>query len=85
MLVAELAGGALAANGSPALPALLEALQNGSQAARLIAVRALAEIGDTESIPALFAALSESSALMEYWAAQGLERMGVGMTFFDPN
>jgi HEAT repeat protein len=83
-LLARLAGDALAASGALAVPGLLEIMQNGSQAARLQAVRALAIIGDTSSIPALFEALDEDSAWIEYWANEGLERMGVGMMFFKP-
>lgn len=83
-LLAHLAADALIANGEAALPALLEVMQNGPQAARLEAVRALAAIGDTRAIPALFNALDEPSALIEFWAEQGLERMGVGMMFFKP-
>ena len=83
-LLARLSGDALAALGKEAVPALLEVLQAQPQAARLEAVRALAGIGDPSSIPALFAALDEESALVEYWANEGLERMGVGMTFFKP-
>ncbi len=83
-LVSGLAGGALVVIGAPAVPALAEVLQNGVPASRLAAVRALAAIGEPDSISALFAVLDEGSALMEYWATQGLERMGVGMAFFDP-
>jgi HEAT repeat protein len=83
-LLARLAADALAATGPAAVPALLEVMQTGQQAARLEAVRALALIGDTRAIPALFAALDEGSALIEYWADEGLQRMGVGMTFFQP-
>lgn len=83
-LAGDLAGEALAAIGAPAVPALLEVMQAGTRRARLKAVRALAAIGDPRAIPALFAALDEDSALMEYWASQGLEKMGVGMTFFLP-
>lgn len=83
-LLARLAADALVAAGPPAVPALLQALQGGPPAARLEAVRALARIGDPRSIPALFEALDEPSALMEYWAGEGLERMGVGMAFFQP-
>jgi HEAT repeat protein len=83
-LVVGLAVDALVEIGSPAVPALLDVLDNGPQAARLMAVRALAGIGDQRSIPSLFAALEEGSALLEYWAAEGLERMGVGMVFFTP-
>jgi HEAT repeat protein len=83
-LVAELACDALASIGEAAVPALLQVLQAGSRPARLEAVRALAAIGDPRAIPALFAALDEDSALMEYWANEGLERMGVGFLFFKP-
>ncbi len=81
-ILRRLAGAALSAIGSEAVDPLLEVMENGPQPARLEAVRALAMIGDQRSIPALFAALQKDSALMEYWAAEGLERMGVGMTFF---
>ena len=84
-LAADLAADALAVVGDRAVPSLLEILENGQPSARLKALRALAFIGDERSIPALFAALDEESALMEYWAAEGLERMGVGMTFFKPD
>jgi HEAT repeat protein len=83
-LLARLAANALAATGGEAVPALLDVLENGRQPLRLEAVRALAMIGDTRAIPALFHALDEDSALLEYWANEGLERMGVGMTFFKP-
>ena len=52
--------------------------------ARLEAVRALSKIGDQRSIPALFECLDDSSALIEYWAGEGLEKMGVGMVFYKP-
>jgi HEAT repeat protein len=83
-LVRSLAADALATTGQPAVPALLEILHDGPQAARLEAVRALALIGDHRSIQALMAAIQEDSALMEYWANEGLERMGLGMAFFKP-
>lgn len=83
-LLARLAADALVAAGAMAVPALLEVMQTGKQAARLEAVRALALISDTRAIPTLFTALDEDSALIEYWADEGLQRMGVGMTFFKP-
>jgi HEAT repeat protein len=83
-LFAALAADALVEIGEPAVEALLGVMASAPQAARLKAVRALALIGDQRSIPALFAALDEDSALLEYWASQGLERMGVGMLFFTP-
>ena len=83
-LVVELAADALAQIGAPAVPALLDILSRGPQAKRLEAMRALATIGDSRAIPALFSALDEDSALMEYWASEGLERMGLGMVYFKP-
>jgi HEAT repeat protein len=84
-LVASLAADALIALGKLATPALVKVLQDAPQSARLHAIRALARIQDPRSIPILFKTLDEDSALMEYWASQGLERMGVGMTFFNPS
>jgi len=83
-LLASLAADALIAVGSPAVLPLLDVMQGSHQPARLKAARALATIGDTRAIPALYAALDEDSTLMEYWANEGLERMGVGMVYFVP-
>ena len=84
-LTRRLAGDALAAIGSQAVPQLLEAMQHGDQFVRIEAVRALAKIGDQSAIPALFEALEDDSALIEYWASEGLEKLGVGMVFYKPN
>jgi HEAT repeat protein len=84
-LVAQLARDALIATGKDATLALVDTLQNGPQTARLEAVRALAMIGDERAIPALFNALDSESRWIEYWASLGLERMGVGMSFFLPD
>ena len=83
-ITAELAANALTHRVASAVEALLEVMQSGSQPARLGAVRALAELRDGRAIPALMKALEEDSALMEYWAQEGLERLGVGMLFFKP-
>lgn len=83
-LTRRLAGDALIAIGNPVVPQLLDAMQAGEHVARLETIRALAKIGDERAIPALFKALEEASALMEYWASEGLEKMGVGMVFYMP-
>ena len=83
--LARLVGDALIAIGNVAVPALLDAMINGLPISRLEAVRVLAKIGDQRSIPVLFEALDEDSAIIGYWANEGLERMGVGMTFFWPD
>jgi HEAT repeat protein len=83
-LVVELSADALAEIGEQAVPALITVVEKGNPKARLEAVRTLSRIGDTRAIPVLFGVLDEGSALMEYWAAEGLERMGVGMVFYNP-
>jgi HEAT repeat protein len=83
-LLARMAADALAAIGSQAVEPLIRVVEAGQRASRVEAVRALAEIGDTRAIPILFKTLDEDSALGEYWAGEGLERMGVGMSFFSP-
>jgi HEAT repeat protein len=83
-LTRRLAGDALVAIGAPAVPRLLEAMKQSEQPARLEVVRVLAKIGDERAIPVLFEALDDGSALIEYWASEGLEKMGVGMVFYKP-
>jgi hypothetical protein len=52
-LTRRLAGDALVAIGSQAVPQLLEAMQHGDQSVRIETVRALAKIGDQRAIPAI--------------------------------
>lgn len=80
--LSRLAADALVSIGAEAVPELINVLKNGPQMSRLAAIRALAYIGDPRSIPALFEALSQDSALLEYWGNEGLDKMGVGMKFF---
>lgn len=83
-LTRRLAGDALVAVGKESVPPLLEIVQKGEHLARLEAVRALAKIGDVSAIPVLFEALDDGTAMIEYWANEGLEKMGVGMVFYRP-
>jgi HEAT repeat protein len=87
--LAHLAAAALIALGEPSVPDLIRLLESGPQPVRPVAARCLAAIGDRRAIPALFAALEnntgqEASAVLEYWASEGLEKMGVGMSFLKP-
>jgi bilin biosynthesis protein len=83
-ILVRLAGAALIAVGKEAVPALLELYRDGPHRARLEAVRTLAVIGDERAIGTLFEAFQSDSAIMEYWANEGLERLGIGMVFFNP-
>jgi HEAT repeat protein len=83
--LARLAADALVQIGAPAVPALCEALDREVEArVRVNLARALALIGDTRAIPALFRALDDDSPHVQHWADEGLERMGVGQVYFRP-
>jgi len=85
LLLTRLAANALVAIGREAVPALLEVMGNGPQAARVEATKALAELKDPRCIEPFFNAIQNGdSPLVEYWADQGLEKLGVGMLFFKP-
>lgn len=81
---AELAADALCALRAQAVPPLLAVLENGPYKARLEALRALACIKDQRAIPALMAALEEDSVSMQFWAEDGLERLGLNMVYLKP-
>lgn len=81
-MVARLAGDALVAIGGEAVPALMQKAEQSHASAQAESTRALALIGDTKAIPTLFKLLEAPSAIVEHWASQGLENMGVGMSFF---
>jgi HEAT repeat protein len=85
-MVASMAGKALALLNSDAIPALTAALESErNPAARREIVRALAEIGDPAALPALMQALESDSALLQYWAEHGLEKLGLGMVYLKPS
>ncbi len=83
-LLTRLCADALIALGEKATQPLISVLEHGSQAARLEAVRALASIGDRNAISALFKVSEEDSQILQYWAGVGLDKMGIGMSFFKP-
>ncbi len=85
-MTASLAGNALTTLKDEALPALITAMdEKQNPIARREIVRALAEIGNPNAIPALMKALESDSALLQYWAEHGLEKLGLGMIFVKPS
>ncbi len=82
--LARLAGDALAAGGAPAVAALTQLLQQPQATGQAEAARALALAADKSSIPVLMDLLESDSTLVQYWAGEGLTKLGVGMTFFKP-
>ncbi len=84
LLLARLAADALVALGAGAVETLIAALEADQLNGKVEAARALAIIGDTRAVPALFKLLDSDSVMLEHWASEGLEKMGVGMSFFTP-
>jgi len=84
MMVSDLARNALVVIGKPAVPFLLEVPKDAPQRTRINALRALAEIADYGAIPTLMAALEEDSAMLQHWAEEGLERLGLNMLYLKP-
>lgn len=81
----RIATDALIQIGAPVVPELIYALDHEVETrVRVNLARALALIGDTRAIPVLFRALDDESYLVQHWADEGLERMGVGQIYFRP-
>ena len=83
-MLGTLAANALTAIGKPAVPDLLEAFINAGPQARIHIMRTLAEIRDHRAIPTMLKATDEKSAMLNYWAQEGLERLGLNMVYIKP-
>jgi HEAT repeat protein len=83
-MVANLAVNALVKVGSAGVPALIEVVKSAPQSARIHALRALAEIRDHRAIPVMMQVMEEDSALLQHWAKEGLERLGLDMVYIKP-
>jgi HEAT repeat protein len=84
-MTANLAANALIKIGQEAVPALIDCVKTKqSQSARIHALRALAELRDHRAIPVMMQAMDEESALLQHWAKEGLERLGLDMVYIKP-
>lgn len=83
-MVGSLAVNALIQIGKTAVPALIETVENGTKSARIHALRALVEIKDHRAIPIMMKAMESDSAFMQYWAKEGLDRLGLDMVYIKP-
>lgn len=97
-LLGGLAVNALVKIGKAAVPSLIDAVERrpdgssvadrveggGLQSARIHALRALAEIRDHRAIPVMMQVMGEDSALLQHWAKEGLERLGLDMVYIKP-
>jgi len=83
-LVSNLAVKALVKIGKAAAPSLIENVKSGSQSSRILALRALVEIRDHRAIPIMMQVMNEDSALLQHWAKEGLERLGLDKVYIKP-
>lgn len=83
-LVSTLSVNALVSIGKASVPALLEAFPTGSQRARIHVMRALAAIKDPTAIATMLKASEDDSAMLSYWAREGLDALGLSMVYLMP-
>lgn len=94
-MVSSLAVNALVKIGKAAVPALIDIVKpgpdgqsrangNAAQSARIHALRALAEIRDHRAISVMMKVMEEDSALLQHWAKEGLDRLGLDMVYIKP-
>lgn len=83
-MAASLAANALTRIGKCTVPILLKEYPDASPRTRIQIMRALAEISDHRAIPIMLKATEEDSALLNYWAKEGLERLGLNMVYIKP-
>ena len=84
-LVAVMAVHALSKIGEPAVPPLLAAYGSAVPRGRIHIMRTLADLRDPRSIRLMMDALEEDSAALQYWAQEGLERLGLNMVYLKPD
>ena len=75
---------ALVAIGKTSVPGLLDAYQKARQQSRILIMRSLAEIRDPRAIALMLKATEDGSAMLNYWAQEGLERLGLNMVYIKP-
>jgi len=83
-MVGTLAMNALTIIGKPAIPALLDAYQGAQPRVMIQIMRTLAEIRDHRAISLMLKATDDDSAMVNYWAKEGLERLGLNMVYINP-
>jgi HEAT repeat protein len=84
-LVAVMAVHALSKLGEAAVPLLLGAYASAVPRGRIHIMRTLAEVRDPRSIRLMMDSLEEKSAALQYWAQEGLERLGLNMVYLKPD
>ena len=83
-MVSSLAVNALVKIGKDSVPSLIEVVKTAPQSARIHALRALAELRDHRAIQIMMKVMEEDSALLQHWAKEGLDRLGLDMVYMKP-
>lgn len=83
-LVSTLCVNALVSIGNACVPELLDAFPNSSQRGRIQIMRALAAIKDPRAIALMLKSTEDQSAMLNYWAHEGLESLGLSMVYLMP-
>lgn len=87
-MTAGLAGNALVKIGGPAVSNLIEVMNVDDRKTplhiRILILRTLADIRDHRAIPVFMKSMNEESAVLQYWAQIGLERLGLDMVYIKP-
>jgi HEAT repeat protein len=83
-MTAGLAVTALVKIGKPATESLIACAAGANLNVRILILRTLSEICDHRAIPLLMKSLEEESALLQYWAEVGLEKLGLNMVYVKP-
>jgi HEAT repeat protein len=84
-MLGTLTANALTTIGKAAVPGLLEAYENARPQARIQIMRCLAEIRDHRAISLMLKATEDDSAMLSYWAKEGLEGLGLNMVYIKPD
>ncbi len=83
-LVSTLSINALVKIGAACVPWLLEAFPKADRRRRIQIMRALAALKDPRSIEIMLHGTEDESAMVNYWAREGLDSLGVSLVYLMP-
>ncbi len=84
-VTAVMAVNALVKLGGEGVPQLMDAFDQASRGGRVQIMRALCELRDPRAIRLMLNAQGQDSAALQYWAQEGLERLGMNMVYLKPD
>ena len=84
-VAAVMAVNALVKLGGEAVPQLLDEFEHAPRRGQIQILRTLSELRDPRAIRLMLSAQGQDSAAMQYWAQEGLERLGLNMVYLRPD